>query len=76
MNNVQNLQRWVGMDSVDNKNAQDGILGPITTKNISDFVTKCTSTPSGPENTFTLESFTNVDNILSPKTPDQFRVIP
>jgi lysozyme family protein len=45
---VQHIQRWVGMEGVDNKQNQDGILGAITTDAISKFIEKCQTTKSVP----------------------------
>jgi hypothetical protein len=39
--NVQELQRWIGMASKDQKTGQDGILGPITTSDIAKFINIC-----------------------------------
>ena len=41
VSNVQELQRWVGMEAMDDKAAQDGILGPLTTRAINTLITKC-----------------------------------
>lgn len=38
VHNIQELQRCIGMDSVDNADSQDGILGPRTTKKLKDFL--------------------------------------
>lgn len=38
---VQSLQQCIGMAADDNSDGQDGILGPKTTKHISDFLDKC-----------------------------------
>ncbi len=44
--NVQEVQRWIGMEAEDSKTAQDGILGINTTQAISNFISKCT--PNSP----------------------------
>jgi hypothetical protein len=50
ISNVQELQRWIGMASKDQKTGQDGILGPITTSDIAQLINACaakkTLTPS------------------------------
>jgi hypothetical protein len=45
---VQHIQRWIGMGDIDYKDSQDGILGPITTSDISKFIQKCQITKSVP----------------------------
>jgi peptidoglycan hydrolase-like protein with peptidoglycan-binding domain len=45
--NVQELQRWIGMENEDSDTAQDGILGPNTTRAINDFIARCTDKKSG-----------------------------
>jgi hypothetical protein len=39
--NVQALQQWIGMEAKDDKTAQDGILGPITTGQIRNYLSSC-----------------------------------
>ena len=43
--NVQLLQRCIAMDASDNKRGQDGILGPITTKNLLQVINICRNPP-------------------------------
>lgn len=45
---VQDIQRWIGMESADSKVGQDGILGPITTQTIHTFIQTCKNTGSVP----------------------------
>ncbi len=45
---VQEVQRWIGMEWIDDKRNQDGILGPITTAKIKEFIAQCNKTQNVP----------------------------
>ena len=46
---IQHIQRWIGMESVDKETAQDGILGPNTAKALIEFMNICKRNQSVPK---------------------------